>query len=284
MGRDGHSYKLLVVEDQKVTSREEIEAALAADRALDQEGDPYLELDYLARTKDDALQYLELQESLPDAIVIDDYLPEGTTTQSACLDIMAFVLERCRRDEIRLQDRPRAVLWTAADPALVYTFCVLGGMQFRDKRSTDGLLLPVDEVWTALAGRRWQPDPYPTGLIESRRVALPWLEAGWQVEEVVNKAPEVPGLASHRVTQETLNLARESIQSMANTPDKFSPDHPLRWGGRMFSALRANGWVWVPLHFHARIPAGAPLPLVIDPDVHREPLPPYGPLPARVPS
>jgi hypothetical protein len=44
-------------------------------------------------------------------------------------------------------------------------------------------------------------------------------------------------------------------------------------------AARRNGWVWVPLKWHQHIPPGAPLPLVIDPEAHRDPLPPAGPLP-----
>lgn len=272
----GRAYRLLVVEDQRI-SAEEIEAALVADQAKGSRDEPYLEFHYLARNRDDAIQYLEMEDDLPDAIVLDDYLPEGTTTQSASLDVMACLLERCQRDEIPLDGRPRAVLWTSADAQLVYTFCVLGGMQHCDKRSNGGLDLPVDELWAALAGRRWQPEPYPGGLIESRRAALPWLEAGWELKE----AAEVPSLASAGVTLETLNEARTDISRMPHSVDPFHPEHPRRWGGRMFSALRANGWVWAPLHLHAKIPAGAPLPLVIDPELHRKPLPPLGPLPAR---
>lgn len=269
------SYRLLVAEDQKILDKEKVEHALAADRALGEEGEPYLSLDYLAKNKDDALQYVERTESLPDAIILDDYLPEGTTTQSASIDIMACLLERCQREEIPEPKRPRTVLWTSADPQLVYTFCVLGGMQFRDKRSSNGLDLPLDAVWTALAGQRWQPEPYPGGLIESRRAALPWLEAGWSIKEIVSE----PSLVAAGVTGNTLNKAREDIGEMPHTLGKFNPDHPERWGGRMFAALRANGWVWVPLAQHDMIPPGASLPLVIDPDAHSVPLPDYGPLP-----
>ncbi|MGV1048736.1 MAG: hypothetical protein ACOYD4_09470 [Solirubrobacterales bacterium] len=266
------------MEDQGL-SEGEIREALAADRRLGEEHEPHLELHYLARNRDDAIQYLEL-ERLPDAVVLDDYLPEGTVAQSASLDVMAYLLKRCLGEEIPLAKRPRAVLWTSADMQLAYTFCVLGGLQFRDKRSVGGQALPVDNVWAALAGRRWRPDPYPQGLIESRRAALPWLEAGWEIGEVTT----VPTLVQAGVTKDTLNEARIDIQSMPRTPDEFNDAFPRRWGGRMFQALRDNGWVWVPLASHGKIPAGAPLPLVIDPDVHRESLEPYGPLPARVSS
>jgi CheY-like chemotaxis protein len=270
------SYRLLVVEDQGLTA-EGIRAALAVDRSLDKEGEPYLELDYLASNRDDALQYLEL-ERLPDAIILDDYLPEGMIAQSSCLEVMSYLLQRCQKEEIPQEEWPRAVLWTSGTPKLAYTFCVLGGLQYRDKRSIGGQKLPIENVWAALAGQRWRPEPYPDGLIESRRAALPWLEAGWEIAEVVTE----PSLASSGVTRETLNEARVDIQNMPRSPDLFSPEFPRRWGGRMFRALEDNGWVWVPLDSHDKIPAGAPLPLVIDPAVHRESLPPYGPLPTRI--
>ena len=62
------SYRLLVVEDQGL-SKEGIRDVLAADRRLSLDGEPYLELDYLAANRDDAIQYLELEKSLPDAII-----------------------------------------------------------------------------------------------------------------------------------------------------------------------------------------------------------------------
>lgn len=272
------SYRLLVVEDQGL-SEEGIRAALAADRSLDGDGEPHLELDYVAGNRDDALQYLEL-ERLPDAIVLDDYLPEGTIAKSASVEVMSYLLERCQREEIPEAERPRAVLWTSGTPKLAYTFCVLGGLQYRDKRSIGGQQLPIDDVWAALAGLRWQPEPYPDGLIESRRAALPWLEAGWEIGEIEKE----PALARAGVTENTLVKAREDIQKMPRSAGIHNPEFPRRWGGRMFKALADNGWVWVPLDSHDKIPASAPLPLVIDPAVHREPLPPYGPLPARIAS
>ena len=273
----GRAYRLLLVEDQP-PPREEIERILSEDRARGAAEEPHLKLDYVARNRDDAIQYLELADPLPDAIVLDDYLPEGATAQSASLDVMAQLLRRCQAEEIPLAERPRAVLWTSGDAQLAYSFCVLGGLQYRDKRSIEGQQLPLAEVWDALAGRRWQPEPYPGGLIESRRAALPWLEAGWEHKEIVR----VPGLVAAGVTLETLHEARADIQKMPHTVDGFSAERPRRWGGRMFAALRDNGWVWVPLRLHDKVPPGAPLPLVIDPEAHREPLPPLGPLPARV--
>ena len=276
---NGYPYRVLIVEDQDeyLLSPEE---SFAADRALGDSQEPYLELAGLARNYDDAIQFLKLSPRLPDAIVIDDFLAAGPALQSLSIEVMVWLLERCEREGIPVEERPRTVLWTASDDAsLAYTFCVVGGMQFRDKkRDPLGAKLPVDAIWAALAGHRWRPDPYPTGLASTaRRAALPWLEAGLPHSTIL----EAAALQRENVSEDTMRGALEEIRKMPRTPQPPSPGYPDNWAMAIQAAKR-NGWVWVPLDRHDQIPANAPLPLVIDPELHRQGLPPYGPLPARV--
>jgi hypothetical protein len=208
--------------------------------------------------------------------VVDDYLAEGQAPQSRSIQIMVRLFERCEREEIPYAERPRAVLWTSTDdPSLAYTFCVVGGLQFRDKkRDIDGERLPVDAIWAALAGHRWCPDPYPSGLTSpARRAALPWLEGGLPQKTIIGE----PEMKAAKVSEDTIRGALEEIRSMPRTP----PDYPENWNMGI-SAAKRNGWVWVPRDRRKMIPRNAPLPLVIDPVIHAEDLPPYGPLPARV--
>lgn len=270
---------MLVVEDQaKYLSEESAEAAFRADRALGERDEPFLELAGLAKNHDDAIQHLKLTAELPDAIVIDDWLPEGTTGQSRSIEIMAWLFAHCESLDIPEEARPRAVLWTGNDDQrLAYTFCVVGGMQFRDKRDLTGAELPIDAIWSALAGHRWCPQPYPVGLSSAaRRAALPWLEAGWPHKAILAE----PELRREGVSEDTMRGALEEIREMPHTPQPPSPEFPDNWGMAIHAARR-NGWVWVPLDRHEQIPRGAFLPLVIDPELHRRGLPSYGPLPTR---
>jgi|GEM_PF-2217592 len=275
----GHPYRVLIVEDQDEFLLSPADS-FAADRAHGSTEEPYLELAGIARNYDDAIQFLKLSQELPDAIVIDDFLTEGSTLQSRSIEIMTWLLERCERDQIPVEARPRAVLWTSSDDAsLAYTFCVAGGMQFRDKkRDPAGAKVPVDAVWAALAGHRWCPEPYPTGLASAaRRAAIPWLEAGLPHAAILG----LPELKKEGVTEDTMRGALEEIRKMPHTPEPPSPSYPDNWAMAIRAAKR-NGWVWVPLDRHDQIPANAPLPLVIDPELHYRGLPPYGPLPVRV--
>jgi hypothetical protein len=276
----GHPYKVLIVEDQEDPYLNSAEEELAADRAKGEEGEPYLELLGVARNYDDAIQFLKLSPELPDAIVLDDYLTEGSTLQSRSIQIMVWLFEHCEREGIAPAERPRAVLWTGNDDwSLAYTFCVVGGLQFRDrKRDVGGAKLPVDAIWAALAGHRWRPEPYPSGLASAaRRAALPWLEAGLPHKTILAD----PALEAEHVTEETMREALNEIRKMPRTPQPPSPDYPDNWTMGIHAAKR-NGWAWVPRDRHEQIPGNAPLPLVIDPELHRQGLPPYGPLPARV--
>jgi hypothetical protein len=271
----GHPYKVLIVEDQMERFKVSPEAAFAADRAKGDESEPYLELAEVASNYDTAIQYLKKAPMLPDAIVVDDYLAEGQAPQSRSIQIMVQLFERCEREGIPPAERPRAVLWTSTDdPNLAYTFCVVGGLQFRDKkRDIDGQRLPVDAIWAALAGHRWCPDPYPSGLASpARRAALPWLEEGLPQKTI----PAEPGLEV-KVSEDTIRGALKEIRDMPRTP----PEYPVNWNMGIRAAKR-NGWVWVPRDRHNLIPNNAPLPLVIDPAIHAKGLPPYGPLPARI--
>ncbi|HEU5062503.1 MAG TPA: hypothetical protein VFT79_05035 [Solirubrobacterales bacterium] len=275
----GHPYRVLIVEDQDAYLGEDSAAELLHnDRGEDQD-EPYLELAGRAENFDDAIQVLEERETLPDAIVIDDRLPEGSTTESRSIEIMRWLFDHCEEESIALADRPRTVLWTANDdPQLAYTFCVLGGMQFRAKAGLDGAKLPVDAIWSALAGHRWCPEPYPEGLSSpGRRAALPWLEAGWPLEKIFQQ----PMPKREEVTLDKLEAAKKEIRAMPRTPQQPSLSYPDNWTMAVH-AVKRNGWVWVPLGRHDQIPSNAPLPLVIDPAIHRQGLPPYGPLPARI--
>jgi DNA-binding NarL/FixJ family response regulator len=275
----GHPYRVLIVEDQDEYLSEGSAAELLRKDRGENPDEPYLELAARARNFDDAIQVLEMEESLPDAIVIDDRLPEGSTTESRSIEIMRWLFDHCEEQGTPLAERPRTVLWTANDdPQLAYTFCVLGGMQFRAKAELDGAKLPIDAIWAALAGQRWCPEPYPQGLRSSaRRMVLPWLEAGWSYKTIVQQSlPQREG-----VNLETFREVREDIRTMPHTPQPPSSSYPDN-AAMAVPAAKRNGWVWVPLDRHDQIPSNAPLPLVIDPAVHRQGLPPYGPLPARI--
>jgi hypothetical protein len=267
-------YTVMVIEDQ--IAEEKVIEAFAADRARGGADDPYLELlGAIARNEDDAIEQLDSMPDLPNAILLDDYLPESGEAAGRAVDIMSWLCKRCITAEIPLADRPRTVLWTRGDPELAYTFCVLGGLQVRDKRHVDGEQVPVDAIWAALAGRRWQPEPFPTGLdAERHRAPLPWMEAGWTKKRIAQQ------LASLGIDEDTMETTVGSIRRMPHTP-KAGDDYPSN-SVMAIAAAERNGWVWVPLRWHGHIPPGAPLPLVIDPDAHRESLPAAGPLPLRI--
>jgi hypothetical protein len=276
------AYRVMVVEDQ--ITDEAVAAALEQEQRAP--GDAALTLaGSVARNEDDAIVQLELMFEAgtpPDAIVLDDYLSDGPATASRSLHVMSWLCRRCINDDIPVHARPRAVLWTSCEPELVYTFCVLGGLQFQDKRGPDGLQVPVRAIRAALRGERWQPRPYPeTGLDRERfRAPLPWVEAGWQIKTIAARAlqpdPRHPHEATlNGVTLDTLETTRNQILKMPRTPkegDGFPANLPMA-----AAAAKRNGWVWVPLKWHHHIPSGAPLPIVIDPAAQREQLPPAGP-------
>jgi hypothetical protein len=266
----------MVVEDQ--LAEETVRAAFSADASLSSRGEPTLvALDHVARNADDAIEQLDAIGELPDAILLDDYLPAGGETSGKAIDIMSWLCRRCIADQIPVAERPRTVLWTRSDEQLAYTFCALGGLQISDKRAIGGDQIPAAAIWAALAGQRWQPEPFPSGLdTERHRAPLPWMEAGWQKKAISQE------LASLGVTEDTMETTVDRIRHMPRTP-KHGPDRPST-ATMAVAAAKQNGWVWVPLRWHSRVPKGAPLPLVIDPDAHREPLPPAGPLPERATS
>jgi hypothetical protein len=264
----------MVVDDQ--VTDDAVRAAFTEDGALSGDSEPALvALNHIARNADDAIEQLDAMTELPDAILLDDYLPASGETAGKAVDIMSWLCRRCIATEIPVAHRPRTVLWTRTDPELAYTFCALGGLQVMDKRAVGGAGIPVASIWAALAGLRWQPDPFPTGIErEHHRAPLPWMEAGWQKKAICNE------LASLGVTDDTMETTVERIRQMPYTP-KYGSGRPSTTTMAV-AAAKHNGWVWVPLRWHDRIPKGAPLPLVIDPDVHRESLPALGPLPVRV--
>jgi CheY-like chemotaxis protein len=267
-------YTVMVIEDQ--VTDQAIRDAFTADRALGTTEEPYLvPLDFIARNADDGIEQLAAMAQLPDAILLDDFLPEGGETFAKAVEIMSWLCRRCISREIPLAERPRIVLWTRSDPELAYTFCALGGLQVRDKRGLGGDHIPVDAIWAALAGLRWQPEPTPVGLEQERhRAPLPWMEAGWQKRAIGQE------LAKFGVDDNTMETTIDRIRDMPRTPKEGS-GRPST-ATMAVTAAKENGWVWVPLRWHDRIPKGAPLPLVIDPDAHRESLPAAGPLPRRV--
>lgn len=261
----------MIIEDQ--VTEKTVREAFAAEDALSGDGEPSLvALNHIARNADDAIEQLDAMDELPDAILLDDYLPEGGETSGKAVEIMSWLCRHCIVAEIPVAERPRTVLWTRVDPDLAYTFCVLGGLQVVDKRAVGGDQVPVSAIWAALAGQRWQPDPFPSGLdTERHRAPLPWMAVGWQKKAIGHE------LASLGVTEDTMETTIERIRQMPRTP-KNGPERPST-ATMAVAAAKRNGWVWVPLHWHDRIPKGAPLPLVIDPGVHREALPALGPLP-----
>jgi hypothetical protein len=205
-------YTVMVIEDQ--IAPEKVVEAFTSDRASGEADEPFLELlGEVARSEDDAIEQLDAMERFPDAILVDDYLPEGGEVAGRAVEIMSWLCRRCVEQEIPLADRPRAVLWTRGDLQLAYTFCVLGGMQVRDKRHVPGDDVPLDWIWAALAGKRWQPDPFPTGLTEERfRAPLPWLEAGWPRDRLVQ------ALRHLGVTHNTVKTTIKDIRQMPRTP------------------------------------------------------------------
>jgi DNA-binding NarL/FixJ family response regulator len=208
-------YRVLVVEDQR--SAQHFERAFAADRAGRPDGEPYLELAGLAQNFTDALQHLDAE--LPDAIVIDDYLPVRGGTESRALKLMSELCERGVREDIALADRPRAVLWSTSEDDFVYTFCALGGLQYQNKKGARGEDVPVAAIWRALAGRRWAPHPYPAAsmLPSAFRSALPWLAAGATNEEIAEQTG---------VSIATLRDFVTKVRAMPLTPPVGDPRTP----------------------------------------------------------
>ena len=252
------AYRVLVVEDQ--IDRDDAEAQIDADRRA---GEPYLELVGLARSQGDAIQHLDELGYMPDVIIIDDYLAEEEGTSSRSFELMREI--HVRSHGLDPVDWPRCVLWTACDPQVVYTFCVLGGLQFQDKRWTDGQKLPLAAAWRALAGERWWPDPHPEGLGKAR-AALPYVEAA---------------LTDAQIAQQR-GMTASTAGSLHEAARKLPGGEALANRHAMIPFLKAKGWVWVPFAMHGRIPGTVDLPLVIDPALRRDGLPPAGPLPAGI--
>ena len=266
-----NDYKVLVVEDQRSAK------ALAAtfDRRK-KDGAPSLEFAGLATSLTDAISYLEgPPEEWPDAVVIDDYLTVKGGTQSQALEFMRELCKGCIRHDVAPADRPRAVLWSTCTPNFVYTFCALGGMQYRFKKGPGGESFPFQEVWLALAGQRWRPSPYPVSsqLPVGLQRALPYLEAGWQNAAIQHELGDV--------TLDQLKGFVDDVRKMPLTPIKTQPGTPVN-AIQALEYVRKHGWVWAKLEHHQLLPNGAPFGPVINPDAFREPLPPHGPLPAGV--
>jgi DNA-binding NarL/FixJ family response regulator len=263
-------YRVLVVEDQR--NRSVFDEAFAADRARRPDGEAYLELAGLAQTFTDAMQHLE--EELPDAIVIDDFLPVRGGTESRALALMSELCERGVRDAIPLHKRPRPVLWSTCEDNFAYTFCALGGLQYQNKKGLRGEHVPVGAIWRALAGQRWAPRPYPepSTLSPTFRDALPWLATGMQNGEIA---------AMLQASEATIRDFTRKVRAMPLTPPAYDPDTPQN-RQQAIMWVRRHGWVWSDVEHHHYFPTEAPFDKVIDPTAFAKPLPPAGPLVASV--
>jgi len=279
----------MVVDDQ--IARDSVEAAFAADRQKrgDGKSEPWLELCTLARSESDAVQQLEsFGEDQPDVIVFDDYLPYGDATASRALHLMSRLCRDAIRQEVPLADRPRVVLWSTCEDDVVYTFCVLGGLQYSDKRQAFGrVAVPVAGIWRALAGERWTPIvPCPdeslvgerwtradeSQLHEDFRRALPYLADGWQHAAIEHEL----GLGERRL--------RDFVKNVCKMPYTPSAEGRPATATAALKWVRKHGWAWVPLELEDHVPDGAPFGKVLEPAAHRMPLAPAGPLPAGVPA
>lgn len=265
------TYRLFVIDDQ--AAQDTIEQALRADRERGAAGEPFLELAGIARSSDEAFERVIAADPPFDVIVLDDYLLEGDETAGKALDLMSDLCEHWIAEAVPLHRRPRCVLYTSTDPLIVYTFCALGGLQYQDRRAARGLEFPVGAVWRALAGERWMPpeERFPAELGEKARRILPWLAAGRTAAEIT----QATGAGTH-ATKDLKDKIRAAIDAASGGP---TLEHPSI--AEVVRFLRRHGWAWVPLEYHRLIPAGAPLPLTLDPSVHAQPLDPAGPLPAR---
>jgi len=264
----------LFVEDQ--ISEGEIRQAFEADAGR-RPGGPALELVSLAQTASDALDQLralgDSPDGLPDAIVIDDYLPShGAEAEPQALELMRSIAALV--GDLPRPRWPRTVLWSTCEPNLVYAFCALGGMQYQDKRHVGGRQVPVAAIWRALAGRRWAPEPYPTEdkLSSSQIDALPYIAAGLGEDAIRLRL----GLETRRPLQDFVR----AVNSRPMTP-KEGENVPAN---KVMAAheLARQGWVWVPYRYlvNDAWPARAwVLPVVIDPMTHGELLPAVGDVP-----
>lgn len=274
------SHRVLVVEDQ-IECRD-IQDAFALD--AESRGDGLkLELVRLAQTCGDAQDYLAALDDkpLPDAIVIDDFLPDGITTSAQALKLMSWLCEQAQRDDTPLAKRPRTVLWSTCGPNVVYAFCALGGLQYQDKRAPNGRQVPVEATWRALAGQRWRPEPYPDAksLTTAMQQALPYIEHGMLNSEIEAQL----GLGDR-----TLKDFVSYVQRMGRTPkaqaghpfgtDQVSSKVPMRAAAAARCA-QSNGWVWVPFPMLGYLPNSAPFPPVIDPAQHEIDLQPVSSVP-----
>jgi len=262
------AHRVFVIEDQ--IEEAAVAAAFEADAARWPDPEAHLELVGLAQNHTDAFDQLESLEAssdgLPDAIVLDDYLPDGDSTASRMIQIMRWLLSRARKAETPLESRPRAVLWSSCEPNIVYTFCALGGLQYQLKKDLRGQEIPVAAIWRALAGQRWRPQPFPNerDLTLDMREALPYLKHGWtQKRTALHLGLGERGLSGF--------VAK--VKEMPRAPGPLSPDYPANDAGAL-RVLAESGWVWVPHRLHDQMPAGMPFPLVIDPAAHLEDLPP----------
>lgn len=265
------NYRVFVVEDQIEATA--VETAFDADALSRPGGEPRLELVGLAQNHSDAIEQLQALEAspddgLPDAIVLDDYLPDGDSASSRSLQIMTWLHEAAvgRNPPLTWAERPRTVLWSSCEPNFVYAFCALGGLWYQLKKDPGGQDVPVPAIWWALAGFRWRPEPYPvdTQLSQKMRDALPFLEHGWtQKKTALHLGLGEKGLQGFTAT----------VKKMPRAPGPMSSDYPANDAGAI-RVLKQSGWVWVPYRLQDQMPNRPPLPLVIDPMLHWEDLPP----------
>jgi hypothetical protein len=271
-------FRVFAVEDQ--ISRESIEMTFERDAARPERVGARLELCAITDDYQDAIQQLtafaDSGDGLPEAVLLDNYVLDNNQAVGRAFDVMKWIGRRCIEDQLPHDQWPRAVLWTSFDdPNDVYTFCVLGGVQFQEKRATDGLQAPVQAIWEALAGHRWRPCPYPadSDLTSSVfRNALPYFDYDLPNKQIANQIG---------CSERTLKNFPNHVGTAPGAPGEKSPDYPYNTRAAL-RLLRRRGWVWVPYRHLGSVPPWAPLPHTIDPDLYAQGLPPLPGVPAAL--
>ena len=235
---------------------EDIDSAADYQRELDAHAGsrPRLRIVDQARTLDDAKDRLFDRERFPDLVLIDDRLARGPDAKPrpSAIELMAYIWERRWDDGVETQTR--CVLFTASDdPLLFWAFRVAGGRHVLSKS-----LAPwpdrVRLLYAVLAGEEWWPAPPSVQLQRYLREVLPFFDAGWPRADTADRL----GVTVKNVTTRSEELRRKLVEQLGA--------HVPHGEVALATTARKAGWVWVRPEDEPLLPAGAPLPTVLDPD------------------
>jgi len=238
---------ILLCED--IEERDEIQRQLDTWRGAR----PQLRIVAQARTFDQAREYAFELPRFPDLILVDDRLGRGldATPQPSALELTSSIYARRRRDDLAA----RCVLWTSSDDRqLFWTFRVCGGRHVMSKSETPWQRR-VQLLYDVLDGAEWWP-PRPTLRLQAKqREAIRYFAEGMSRADVAAALAIDPPLVTRRVEE----LRRTIVEQLGG----HVPTGEVALAG----VARERGWLWVRPRDEWLLPAGAPLPLVLDPEM-----------------